>query len=145
MGKPFNTLKAYGRDIRGQFAVQFAILALPLVAFTTFVIDQRAADVERVNIKTALDAAVIATVNNNSLTDTQKEDYALEHFNTNYSGNIQLELDPRVVDSRIEMTASGMAPVTVADAVGLEGIPVTEKSVAELTSENVICVLSLAP
>jgi len=144
MGKPFNTLKAYGRDIRGQFAVQFAILALPLVVMTTFVVDYRAADVERVNIKTALDAAVIATINNNTLLPQEKEAFALTHFNKNYSGEIKLKLEPKADDKRVEMTASGLAPVTVADAVGLKGIPITQKSAAEIASENVICVMALS-
>ncbi len=137
--------QSFKEDKSGHFAVQFALLGLPLVIATTFVVDYASSDAEKVNVKSALDAAVIAAVNNNTLTLSQKEDYAKTHFIQNYSGKIDFELTPLATSSRVEMSAFGLAPVTVAETLGIKGIEIFEKSAAEQTSENVICVLSLAP
>ena len=135
----------YLKNTRGNFALQFALLGLPLVVASTFVIDYAGAGAEKVKIKTALDAAVIAAVNNNSLTIAQKESYAKTHFLENYDGSIAFDLTPKASENYVEMSAFGLSPVTVAEVIGVEGIELFEKSAAELTSENVICVLSIAP
>jgi len=145
MGRISAITRRFKRDTRGQFAVQFAILALPLLAAATFAIDYTAAGREKVEVKTALDAAVIAAVNNNSLTNAEKETFALAHFTENYPGKLKFKLDPVATDDRVEMTANGLAPVSVSEIVGVKGIEISEKSAAELTSENVICALALAP
>jgi len=133
------------KNERGHFAVQFALLGLPLVVATTFVVDYAGAGTEKVNVKTALDAAVIAAVNNNSLTLSEKEAYAKKHFSENYRGDIQFKLKPKALESRVEMSAFGVAPVTVAATLGIDGIELFEESAAEISSENTICVMSLAP
>jgi len=136
--------RQYWNDRRGHFAVQFALLGLPLVVATTYVVDYSGAGAEKVNVKTALDAAVIAAVNNNTLTISQKENYARTHFIENYSGDIVFDLKPKATATRVEMSAFGLAPVTVAETLGIEGIQIFENSAAEQTSENTICALSLA-
>jgi len=137
-------LRQYLKDVKGNFGVQFALLGLPLVVATTFVVDYSGAGTEKFNVKTALDAAVIAAVNNNTLTLSEKENYAKTHFIENYSGKIDFDLTPKATASRVEMSAHGLAPVTVAETLGIEGIEIFEKSAAEQMSENVICALSLA-
>lgn len=135
----------YLKNTRGHFAVQFALIGLPLVVATTFVVDYSAAGAEKVNVKAALDAAVIAAINNNSLSLSEKEAYATTHFTENYGGKLKFDLKPKAYDNRVEMSAFGVAPVTVAATLGIDGVEIYEKSAAEQTSENVICVLSLAP
>jgi len=137
--------RSYIKNTCGHFAVQFALLGLPLVVATTFVVDYSGAGAEKTKVKSALDAAVIAAVNNNALSLREKEVYAKTHFVENYNGSIELELTPKATDGRVEMTASGLAPVTVAETLGVDGIHLYEKSAAEQTTENVICVLALAP
>jgi len=44
----------YIQNIRGHFAVQFALVGLPLVVATTFVVDYSQAGTEKVNVKSAL-------------------------------------------------------------------------------------------
>ena len=139
-----NIWQRYLKNTGGHFAVQFALLGLPLIVATTFVVDYAGAGTEKVNIKAALDAAVIAAVNNNSLTLSEKEAYATQHFNKNYTGSITLELTPKASDTRVEMSAFGFSPVTVAETLGIDGIEIFEKSAAVQTSENVICALSTA-
>jgi len=145
MARLSDIARKFKRDMRGQFAVQFAILALPLLAAVTFAIDYMGAGREKVEVKTALDAAVIAAVNNNTLTNAEKEAYALAHFNKNYTGKIKFKLNPVATEDRVEMSAYGQSPVTISEIVGVKGIDISEKSAAELTSENVICALALAP
>lgn len=135
----------YKRDTLGQFAVTFALMGVPLVVATTFVIDYAAASSEKTSVKGALDAAVIAAVNNNSLTLSEKEAYAAKHFTENYGGKIQFELKSKASDNRVEMSAFGVSPVTVAATLGIDGVEIFERSAAEQTSENIICVLALAP
>jgi len=133
----------YLRNTCGHFAVQFALLGLPLVVATTFVIDYARANAEKVKVKTALDAAVIAAVNNDTLSLQGKEDYAEKHFQQNYEGEIKIELNPQAKADSIEMSAFGLSPVTVADALGIKGVEIYEKSAAVTASENVICVMAL--
>lgn len=133
----------YLKNTHGNFAVQFALLGLPLVVTTTFVIDYASANAEEVNVKTALDAAVIAAVNNDALSVTEKESYAETHFKENYSGDIKFKLAPKATEDRVELSAFGLSPVTVAEALGLKGIEIFEKSAAATASENVICVMAL--
>lgn len=137
-------LKRYLNSTRGHFAVQFALLGLPLVVATTFVTDYSKAETEKVNVKSALDAAVVAAVNNNSLSLSQKEAYARTHFIENYDGEIEFELTPKAENNRVQMSAFGISPVSVAETLGIEGIELFEQSAAVQTSENVICALSLA-
>lgn len=123
----------------------FAFIGLPLVVATTFVVDYSMASSEKVDVKSSLDAAVIAAVNNNALSPDQKESYAKTHFNENYSGDITFKLEAAATANRVEMSAFGVSPVTVAATLGIDGVQIYEKSAAEQTSENVICVLALAP
>lgn len=136
--------RKYLKDTRGHFAVQFALLGLPLVVATTFVTDYSKAEAEKVNLKSALDAAVVAAVNNNALSLPQKEAYARTHFIKNYDGKIEFELTPKAQNGRVEMSAFGVSPVSVAETLGIKGIELFEQSAAVQTSENVICALSLA-
>ena len=141
----FRLWKRYRQNSQGNFAVQLALLGLPLVVATTFVIDYSSAGTEQVNVKTALDAAVIAAVSNNTLSASEKESYAKTHFKQNYAGELTFDLKTAASSHRVEMSASGLSPVTVAETLGIKGIEIYENSAAEQTSENVICVLALAP
>ncbi|MDB2438277.1 pilus assembly protein TadG-related protein [Hellea sp.] len=135
----------YKKNINGHFAVQFALLGLPLIVATTFVADYSKAETEKVEIKSALDAAVIAAVSNNTLSASEKESYAKTHFKQNYAGDLTFDLKTAASSQRVEMSASGLSPVTVAETLGIKGIEIYENSAAEQTSENIICVLALAP
>lgn len=135
----------YKKDTLGQFAVTFALMGVPLVVATTFVIDYAAASSEKTSVKGALDAAVIAAVNNNALSLSEKEAYAMKHFTENYGGKIQFKLKAKASGERVEMAAFGVSPVTVAATLGIDGVEISERSAAEQMSENVICVLALAP
>ena len=137
-------LSAEAHDIRGHVAVQFALVAFPLIAGTTFILDYQKAEVERANLQAALDSAVIAAVNNDDLTLLEKEALAIDVFNRNYSGKLDIDLRSTAEENRVELSASGLSPVSVAAALGVDGIEVFQKSIAETAEENVICVLSLA-
>ena len=117
-------LKRYLKNSSGHFAVSFALIGIPLVVATTFVVDYSMASAEKVVVKGALDAAVIAAVNNNSLTISEKESYARTHFEQNYLGKIEFKLDAKASENRVEMSAFGVSPVTVAETLGIDGVEI---------------------
>ncbi len=132
----------YGRD--GHFAVWFALMAFPLLAATSLVIDYRSTEANAAGIKTALDTAVLAAVSNDSLDNPAKEALAKEVFNFHYMGKADLTLSPKATDGRVEMTASGTLGTSVGRAVGYNQYNISETSIAEMNRENTICVLALA-
>ena len=73
-------LRRYKDDIRGQFAVWFAILALPLMLGVSMAIDMQKMNKDSASVKSALDAAVLATVSNSGLTQGQAREFALRAF-----------------------------------------------------------------
>ncbi len=146
MGKRLKKmLHTYIRDKSGQFAVHFALLALPLLGAISYALDYNTAVSEKSDIKNALDTAVLAATNNNALTPVQKEAFAIEFFKKNYAGKLDIALTPKADDQQVEMSANGTSPVTLADIIGLKGIDVAATSAALLTTSDVICVLALAP
>ena len=138
------TIEAYLSKKDGNFAVWFAIMAFPLLAATSLVIDYRTTEANTAGIKTALDTAVLAAVSNESLDKKGKEALAKEIFEMHYTGNAKLKLAPKATDGRVEMTASGDIGTTVGRAVGYNKFDVSETSIAEMNRENTICVLALA-
>ena len=112
------TIEAYLSKKDGNFAVWFAIMAFPLLAATSLVIDYRTTEANTAGIKTALDTAVLAAVSNESLDKKGKEALAKEIFEMHYTGNAKLKLAPKATDGRVEMTASGDIGTTVGRAVG---------------------------
>jgi len=50
--------------------------------------------------------------------------YAKTHFSENYSGKIDFDLTATASASRVEMSAFGVSPVTVAETLGIEGIQI---------------------
>jgi len=71
-------------DQSGQFSLWLGIAALPLLALTTFVIDITSVENKKASLKGALDAAALAAVSNQSLTQDKRRLYASEHFNANF-------------------------------------------------------------
>jgi len=134
------------KNTEGQIAVWFALLALPLLIITTFVIDYGSATKYRTEVKNALDAAALAAVIKQNLTEQQRKDYALAYIaeNTSLSKDFKFEVSS-AKDSRVEIEATGRAPVTISGILGAKGIDIYERSVSELTTESTICIMALNP
>ena len=138
------TFRSFTQKTDGNFAVWFAVMAFPLVAATSLVIDYRTSEANAAGIKTALDTAVLAAVSNDSLDKKGKEALAEDVFNMHYKGTANLKLSPKAKDGQVEMTASGEVATSVGRAVGFNAFKVSKTSVAVMNRVNTICVLALA-
>ncbi|MGJ8563417.1 MAG: TadE/TadG family type IV pilus assembly protein [Alphaproteobacteria bacterium] len=138
------SISRFAKADSGQFAIWFGVAAFPVLVATTYVVDFRGVEKDRASIKSALDAAVLTAVSNESVTTSQKQDLAIEVFNAHYAGQAKLVLDVNATDGRVEMSAKGMKEASLARSVGVAGFEVGELSIAEMNRENTICVLALA-
>jgi len=99
----------YCRNTSGQFAVWMGVLALPLLMATTFAMDFYSAQRSATQIKAALDAAALAAVTNQNISDKERGEYATKHFNTNFKDSENFTMT--VVDSsseHVELNAVGL-------------------------------------
>jgi Flp pilus assembly protein TadG len=144
MKKKYSVFRDYIERSEGQFAVWLAVMAFPLLVLTSGVLDYRHVESQQGNIKNALDTATLSAVSDSVTPLAQKPDLAKSVFWDNYGGDVDLNLDVKATDGRVEMTAKGAVPASVGRAVGLSDFNISEKSVAEMTRQNTICVLSLA-
>jgi len=141
-----NAMRKYCEDNQGQIAVWFAILALPLLAFTTYAVDTMNAEKEKTQLLAALDDAALAAVSRQNITDSERSAYATEYFFQNYDDRKDIEFE--VLDSssnRVELSGKTSVPITFADAAGIEAISIKQYSAAELTKGDIICMLVLDP
>jgi len=113
-------MRKYCEDNQGQIAVWFAILALPLLAFTTYAVDTMNAEKEKTQLLAALDDAALAAVSRQNITDSERSAYATEYFFQNYDDRKDIEFE--VLDSssnRVELSGKTSVPITFADAFRL--------------------------
>jgi len=80
--KNFNrtTLSRYRKNTEGQFGVTFALLALPLMAVTTLALDHSFAYKEKLKLANALDDTALASVLDQTLTESERAEYATKYF-----------------------------------------------------------------
>jgi len=73
-------IERYLTDTRGQFAVWFAILSVPLLVEVGIAVDMQKATSNKSAVKNALDTAVLAAVSNSQNNRQQTEIFAKEVF-----------------------------------------------------------------
>ncbi len=140
-------LKRFIRDESGNFAVIFAVSALPIMLITSAALDMRYAERVDNNLQDALDKAVLAAVANPNLTGTQRQAYAAEIFNKNFDSKSKailsypIETNPAVFSLAGEVNV----PSTLGAMVDIKTIAVDAVSSAILEESGSVCVLSLAP
>ncbi|NNE58732.1 MAG: hypothetical protein HKN36_11555 [Hellea sp.] len=141
-----DTLRRYRKDRSGHFAVWFALLGLPLLASASYVIDYNRALDTKADLKGALDAAALAAVSKQNISESERAIYAQDYFNENFAkaNEFKLSIDNRSA-KKVQLSATGRSPVTIAAALGIKDIVVSEDSSAIVTSENVVCVMTLNP
>lgn len=140
-----NKRKDYLKNESGQYAIMMAILGLPLVMAASAAMDFSSAQSEYSSVKNALDNAVLAAATNNKASLSEKEKIALLHFKQNYSGRANVTATANAKGDVVTMTANGMVPFSVSEALGVEGVEIGVKSAAKRSEENIICVLALSP
>jgi len=138
-------IQLYISDKSGQFAVWFALLAVPLIASASFVLDFQQALKVKKNMESALDIAVLSAAMDGSLNLEEKEDFAKRVFNENYMGDTHIELTAKASSNRVELTGYGEVATTIAAITGVNHMKIDQKSAAEITKGNIICILTLNP
>lgn len=127
----------------GQVGVIFALALVPLLGFTSAAVDYSKLTRERNAISIALDAAVLAAANNNSIVDSEKDEYAEAHFLANYNGKMDLTLVPGLESDRVRLSAEGDLKLAFGNLVGIKNPKLSESSAAVIANENTICLLAL--
>src|SRR5690242_16175520 len=94
----FGSVKKFLRDRRGAFAIQFALMVVPLTVCTGLAIDGGRAFLARFELESALDDAALAvgstvSTDNNALNALAKT-YVNANFKTPHNGPIVLTLTP---------------------------------------------------
>lgn len=131
------------RNDNGHVAVIFALIAVPLIGLVSASVDYSRAVSEQAKLDNALDAAVIAAVNNNAISLADKAEFAATHFNANYSGDLKISLTPSVEDSAVRLMAEGDLELSFGPLIGLSDYKIVASSGAMIASENTICLLAL--
>ncbi len=134
---------AYEQDENGQVAMFFAMMAVPLLAITSASVDYTNVVREKGAINGALDAAVIAAVNNNAIPLSDKGAYAETHFQSNYKGGVTLELFPTVAENQVTLLADGSIDLSFGQLIGIKDPLVKARSSAVISTENTICLMAL--
>jgi Flp pilus assembly protein TadG len=91
------TIKKFFADRRGAFAMQFALLVVPLTVCTGLAIDGGRAFLARYELSSALDAAALAvgsTIDEDTDPNVIAHAFVNANFHGDHAGPIALELDP---------------------------------------------------
>ncbi len=92
----FGSVKKFLRDVRGAFAMQFALMAVPLCVCTGLAIDGGRAFLAHYELASALDAAALAVGSNyvdGADLNAMARLYVERNFRTDHDGPITLNLD----------------------------------------------------
>ena len=144
--KNFNrmTLSRYRKNTEGQFGVTFALLALPLIAVTTLALDHSFAYKEKLKLANALDDAALASVLNQTLTESERAKYATTYFWQFFDESKDIKFSVLESSSdRVSLLAKTRVPTSVSAIFGKDNIVVTENAASELTQGSVVCMLAL--
>lgn len=145
MKKIKNLGKIYRRDAGGQIAVIIALVGLPLLLLATAAVDISRAHSRNEGVRAAIDAAALAAVIPNNMTDTERYAYAQSVFDKNYFGEQQVTLGFEGGRERLDIVADTQVPTLISGMLGVDYVSVKEKTAAELTISDVVCVLALDP
>jgi len=138
----------YHLDDNGHFSVIFAIVSVPLLIASTFVIDYTSSRKIHTDISNALDGAALAAVLDQSLTEAEREIYARNYFWALIDMDSEAQIKFSVEESsqeRISLKAHAKVPTSVSAAIGVDEINVVETAVSQLTKGDVVCMLALDP
>lgn len=147
----FNSTKAlfkdYAENTSGQFALWIAFLGLPMAYSAGIVLDMENRNRHVNSLKSALDAAALAAVIPDNLTDVSRASYAREVFHKNYNNVENMPLTVNVDANREEVRVDAMLEVpSLFDglrSVGNKNLKIREDSRAVLTKSDTVCVLAL--
>lgn len=131
-------------DERGNIAVIFAVVAVPLMILGSAAMDTQTMVKEKAHAQEVLDLTALAVVADASLSDDEKKTKSLFIFRENYRGNAVIQLQPSLQSQEFTLEARGTVKTTLLSIIGKSAAEFNAKSTAVLESEGSICVLSLA-
>ena len=137
-------LSAFGADQRGNIALTFLLVALPVIAFVGAAVDYSRANSVKASMQSALDAtALMLSKEAATDTDTQRNDNALKYFSKLFdppqvtgakldASNIKVEVtfDPNN-NSQILLSASAQLPAQFVQVLGFDTFTVKATSTAK--------------
>ena len=137
-------LSAFGADQRGNIAITFVFLALPVIAFVGAAVDYSRANSVKASMQAALDAtALMLSKEAATDTDTQRNDNALKYFSKLFdppqvtgakldANNIHVEVtfDPSN-NSQILLNATAQLPAQFVSVLGFDNFTVKATSTAK--------------
>ncbi|HZP19468.1 MAG TPA: pilus assembly protein [Bauldia sp.] len=126
---------SFARSERGNFAMMFAVMSVPLMVAVGGVIDYSRASSARTEMQDALDATSLALsrqANVDTMTTAQMQTFATNYFNANFNtGNvINLTVSPSYSSTGPSVTVAGAATVktTFLNLIGMTGVPINATS-----------------
>lgn len=135
----------YQRDASGQFAVITALVGLPLLLLTASAYDINMAHNQNEGVRAAIDAAALAAVIPDNMTDPERYAYAQTVFDNNYFGRDNVALNVTGDRERVEIVATSKVPTTISGILGVDYVDVREETAAVLTRADIVCLLALDP
>ena len=137
------TASRFRHDTRGTLAVWTGVLALPLALSVGVAMDIQRAGRDHGNLKATLDAAVLAAVNNNAISDRNRADFAEQAFRDAWSGSDIVALSADTTDDVVSMEAKVRMRTSLASVAGISELEISARSSAALNLDDVVCVLAL--
>jgi len=138
------TALQYVHNEDGQFAVIFALIAVPLMLAAGIALEYGRIENTRTSVKHALDAAVLAAVSNGSISDGDREKLAKKVFQSHFTDISRFDLKADSKDGIVMMTAVEKTEPAFSKLMGISSFNINVKSVAEMTRDNTICVMAMA-
>lgn len=141
-----HVLRRFKNETSGQFAVWTAVIALPMTIGVSVALDSHLAAKEKTRLKSALDAAALAAITNQTLTIEGRAGYAKDRFQSNMDGEAKAKL--KVVNSsseRVELTGTVEVPTLMSGLTGRNRLKVSAVSATELVKGSTVCMLTLDP
>ena len=142
-----NLVQRLREDENGNFAVVFAIAAIPLLLATSAVIDTANVVRVRTDLQAAADDAVLAAVIPATMNDAERQTFAENTFFDNVGTNVKFSLsaESKATRERVDIEAKGTVPSLLGGIIGRGSKTLSVTAAAELTSSDVVCVLALDP
>ena len=137
------TASRFCRDTRGSLALWTSIMALPLALSVGVAMDIQRAGRDHSTLKATLDAAVLAAVNNNAISDAERRSFAEQAFRDAHTGAPIVRLESFVEGGAVSLAATLRTDLTLSSMVGMSELEVSARSTAQLNTPDIICALAL--
>ncbi|RYG33629.1 MAG: pilus assembly protein, partial [Burkholderiales bacterium] len=140
----FRSIKAFTRNVRGAFALQFALLAVPMTICTGLAVDGGRAFLARFELSSALDAAALAvgsTLQQGTDLNAVAAKFVERNFRTEHSEPIALTLS--TVDDIVLLQGSVKINTLFMSMIGQPTVTINAESEVRRGGSNIEIALAL--